>query len=105
MCKHDNYCDVQCLIMQFARQKAAELEVFRLPGEEPPKKKQRVEGGGGGGGEEEGEKEVDRFLAAVSCLPLDELGEEAARERLAEMVAQLSSSPSPHVRAIINLAQ
>lgn len=47
---------------------------------------------------------MDAFLAAVSSLPIDELGEEAARAQLAEMVAQLSSSPSLHVRAIINSA-
>lgn len=82
--------------LQFARQRAAELERFSLPGEAPPQKKQRVEG------ERKGEGEVDTFLAAVSSLPLDELGEEAARAQLAEMVAQLSSSSSAHIRAIIN---
>ena len=94
-----------CLI-QFAREKAAELEIY---GETPPEKKRCLVGGGGGEGErgdggeeggERGEGEVDRFLTAVSCLPLAELGEEAARVRLADMVAELASSP--HVREHID---
>ena len=108
-----------CLI-QFAREKAAELEAY---GETPPEKKRCLVGGGGGegergdgrdergggegkrgdGGEEGGKRgggEVDRFLTAVSCLPLAELGEEAARVRLADMVAELASSP--HVRELID---
>ena len=107
------YCSIQ-----FACEKAAELEAPHPPGETPPKKKLRVEGGNGGegaggegveGGERgeggegdggEGGGEVDRFLTAVSCLPLAELGPEGARVRLADMVAKLSSLP--HIRKLID---
>lgn len=78
-------------------------------GETPPKKKRylvgegergdgREKGGEGDGGE--GGGEVDKFMTAVSCLPLAELGQEAARVRLADMVAELASSPN--VRELID---
>ena len=90
--------------MQFARERAAELEAFHLPAGAPPTKKLCVEeeaedGGREAGGREAGE-EVDGFLAAVR--EVGELGEEAAKARLAELVAQLVASPSPHIRALIN---
>ena len=85
--------------MQFARERAAELEAFHLPAGAPPTKKLCVEEEAEDGGREAGE-EVDGFLAAVR--EVGELGEEAAKARLAELVAQLVASPSPHIRALIN---
>ena len=44
------------------------------------------------------------FLAAVGSLPLDELGEEGARDRLTGLVAQLQSSSCPDARAVFDNA-
>ena len=85
--------------MQFARERAAELEAFHLPAGPPPTKKLCVEEEAEDEGREAGE-EVDGFLAAVR--EVGELGEEAAKASLAELVAQLVASPSPHIRALIN---
>ena len=45
---------------------------------------------------------MDRFLAAVGSLPLAELGEEGAKARLQDLVAQLSSSSSPEVKTLVD---
>ena len=86
-----------CVLVQFARERAAELETFSQTAEAPPQKKVKTE-------EEKGEGEVDRFLSAVCALPLAELGEESARARLAGLVAELSSSSCPEVRAVLDSA-
>ena len=78
--------------MQFAREKAEELETFS---DTPQPKRQCLE-------REEGDKEMDSFLEAVGSLPLSELGEEGAKVKLQELVTKLSSSSSPAVQALIN---
>lgn len=80
--------------LQFARERAEELETFCPTDQAPAEKKLKVE--------EKEDGEVDRFLAAVSSLPLAELGEERTRMRLADLVAELTSSSCPEVRAVLD---
>ena len=78
-----------CLCLQCAQDKAAELETFSV---NPQPKRQCLSG----------ERELDVFLDAVGALPLEELGEEGSKIKLQELVAQLSSSSSPEVQALLN---
>ena len=79
-------------LLQFARQKAEELETWCAPLAKKPRRLWADK-------EEEG---VEKFLEAVCSLPLAELGEDGAKTRLREMVTELSHSCSPEVKALID---
>lgn len=89
-------CATGSCVLQFAQKKAEELEAYIPPAKRKCEEIQGVERG------EDMEGEVDKFLAAVSALPLAELGEEGAKARLQELVTELSQSSSIDVKALIN---
>lgn len=109
--------DVARTSVQFARRKADELETTQiLKGGGPARKRVCLEEKGGGqeegggermeleevGKEGEGEKEVEEFLATVSSLPLGAMGEEEARAKLSQLVADLLAKGSPYVTALMD---
>ncbi len=100
---------------QFARRKAAELEVFHSGGGgvepsggggaegEPSAKRRRVEDEGKRRREDvrEGEDLIEQFLSSVRALPLGELSEEEVRAKLEGLKVEVLGSNNPYIQAIV----
>lgn len=104
---------MECL-GQFARQKAAELEVFhstsRVLDEEPSAKRRCVEGEDDEAKRRreqvrEGEKLIGEFLSKVGSLPLETLSEEEVRGRLEGLREEVLRRNNPYIQAILDSCQ
>ena len=106
------------VFLQFARRKAAELEMFHCPGQgaitEGGREEEEEKGGpaakrrceeGEGGEAEEGEILIRGFLGAVRDLPLGSMSGADVRSRLEGMKEELLAKKNSFVASLLEQLQ